>query len=84
MVKDVTINCPRSGFTSNVYALPNTDNSAAGEYTCMVAVSTVESAESTGYSITATGILIFKADGLTNKQLELLLLSVKSHTKAVK
>ena len=57
IVKDITINCLRSGATSQTYPVPNSDNSAAGDYTCMVTVSALESSESTTFSLGVTGIL---------------------------
>ena len=60
LVKDITANCHRSG-TSQTYTVPNADNSAVGSYTCMVTVSTVASSESSGYSLTATGSLVFES-----------------------
>ena len=60
LVKDITINCNRSGAASQTYTVPNYNNSAAGSYTCMVTVSTVSSSESSSYSLTATGILTFQ------------------------
>ena len=61
LIKDITLNCRRSGYTSQTYLVPNSDKSAAGSYTCMVTVSAGASSESSSYSLTATGILIFKA-----------------------
>ena len=61
IVKDITINCPRNGATSQTYPVPNSDISSAGDYTCMVTVSTIESSESSTFSLGVTGILIFKA-----------------------
>ena len=61
LIKDIIVNCHRSGATSQTYTVPNYDNSAAGSYTCTVTVSTVSSSESSSYSLTATGILIFTA-----------------------
>ena len=81
IAKDITINWLRSGATSQTYTVPNSDNSAAGDYACMVTVSTIESSESSSYSIAATGILILKAFGLPNKQLKLLLLSIGNFVK---
>ena len=60
-VDDITANCYRDGAISQTYTVPNTDNTAAGDYTCMVTVHTVTSSESSSYSITATGSLKFKA-----------------------
>ena len=39
LIKDITLNCRRSGYTSQTYLVPNSDKSAAGSYTCMVTVS---------------------------------------------
>ena len=60
IVKDITINCLRNGATSQTYPVPNSDNSAAGDYTCMVTASTVASSESSAFSLGVTGILSFK------------------------
>ena len=60
LAKDITVNCHRSGATSQTYTVPNTDNTAAGDYTCMVTVSTVASSDSSAYTLTATGILTFQ------------------------
>ena len=60
-VKDITVNCYRSGATSQTYTVPNTDNSAAGDYTCIVTVHTVASSESSAFSLGVAGILVFKA-----------------------
>ena len=57
LVKDITVNCHRSGAASQTYTVPNTDNSAAGDYTCMVTAYTISSSESSGYSLTVTGIV---------------------------
>ena len=57
MVKGITINCHRSGATSQTYPVPNTDNNAAGDYTCMVTVSTIASSESSAFSVGVTGII---------------------------
>ena len=40
--------------------VPNTDNSAAGSYTCMVTVSGVASSYSDAFTLSATGILYFQ------------------------
>ena len=60
LAKDITVNCHRSGATSQTYTVPNTDNTAAGDYTCMVTVSTVASSDSSAHTLTATGILTFQ------------------------
>ena len=49
LVKVITVNCYRSGATNQTYMVPNSDNSAAGDYTCIVTVSTVASSESSSY-----------------------------------
>ena len=59
-IKDITVNCPRSGATSQTYTVSNSDNSAAGSYSCIVTVSTVTSPESSCYSLSGTGIPIFR------------------------
>ena len=56
--KDITLNFHRSGATSTIYIVTTSDNSAVGDYTCMVTVSTVESSESPAYSLSATGIVV--------------------------
>ena len=55
LVKDITVNCHRNGATVQTYTVPNSDNSAAGSYTCMVTVSTVASSESSAFSLGVTG-----------------------------
>ena len=60
LVKDITVNCLRNGATVQTYTVPNTDNSAAGSYTCMVTVSTAASSESPSHTLTATGSLAFE------------------------
>ena len=49
----------RSGATSQTYTVPNSDSSAGGSYTCIVAVHTIESSESSGFSLGVTGIAIY-------------------------
>ena len=47
----------RSGATSQTYTVPNSDSSAGGSYTCIVTVHTIESFESSGFSLSVTGIV---------------------------
>ena len=58
MPRKYNLNICRSGETNTNYILPTTDNSAAGSYTCSVTVSTIASADSTGYMVTATGLFL--------------------------
>ena len=48
------------GAISQTYTVPNSDNSADGDYNCMVTVSYVPSSESNAHLVTATGILTFQ------------------------
>ena len=57
MPRKYNLNIYRSGQTGAQYVVPTTDNTAAGLYTCSVTVSTVASEDSTGYRITAAGLL---------------------------
>ena len=61
IIKDININCHRSGATSQTYPVPNSDDSSAGDYTCTVTAHTIESFESSAFSFGVTGILTFKA-----------------------
>ena len=58
LIKDITVNCLRNGATVQTYTVPNSDNSAAGRYTCMVTVSTVASSEGSVFSLGVTGIVV--------------------------
>ena len=51
-------NIYRSGATTQTYMVPNTDNTAAESYTCVVTVSTVASSESSTFSLGVTGIVV--------------------------
>ena len=59
-VKDVAVICYRISFTTETITIPNKDNNSAGDYICMVTVSTVASSESSAFSLGVTGILTFK------------------------
>ena len=56
MPRKHNLNFCRIGETNTNYVVPNTDNSAAGSYTCSVTISTVASTDSTGYAVTATSL----------------------------
>ena len=60
IIKDIKINCHRSGATIQTYPVPNSDDSSAGDCTCMVTVHTIESSESSAFSFGVTGILTFQ------------------------
>ena len=49
----------RNGVTTSEYAVPNTDHSAVGSYTCQVTIFrfNLTSVDSIGYTLTATGWL---------------------------
>ena len=51
----------REGVTTQMYKVPNSDETGSGTYTCKVAVSTITSSESTLYLLTAAGYNTYTA-----------------------
>ena len=56
MPQNYSINTYRNGAAKAQYAVPATDGTATGSYTCTVTISAITSKESTGYLVTATGL----------------------------
>ena len=51
------INTYRNGATSAQHIVLTADNAGVGTYTCSITISTVASADSNGYTVTARGLL---------------------------
>ena len=55
--KNIKLAFFRNGVTTTRFTVPNTDPSAAGNYTCQVTLFTVTSSESDPYTLAAAGFL---------------------------
>ena len=70
-VNSITVNCHRNGATGQIYTVPNSDNSAAGDYICIVTVHTVASSESSAFTLGVTGIAACHATDLKLSSVQL-------------
>ena len=55
MPREYNKNTYRNGVTSSQYVVPTEDDTTAGSYTCSVTISSIPSAASPVYSVTAVG-----------------------------